>query len=78
MPEPAPTHPPLRFALTIVDGRAVLAGMPAAGDTGAAGREGARGLGRIERLGLEVPGLRFPFDLSRGPRAFQARRCQLR
>ncbi|HEY0712035.1 MAG TPA: hypothetical protein VGF45_05140, partial [Polyangia bacterium] len=32
----------------------------------------------LERLMLEVPGLRFPFDLSRGPRAFQSRRCRLR
>ncbi|HEY0705857.1 MAG TPA: hypothetical protein VGG33_03625 [Polyangia bacterium] len=72
MPEPAPTRPPLRFALTIVDGRAVLAG------TAAIAEGAAPDFGHVERLSLEVPGLRFPFDLSLGPRAFQSRRCRLR
>jgi hypothetical protein len=66
-PEPAPAHPPLRFSLTIVDGRARLAGSPGPVPV----------LGRVDRLALEVPGLRFPFDLSQGARAFSTRRCRL-
>jgi hypothetical protein len=62
-----PTTPPLRFSLTIVDGRARLAGSPGP----------VPGLGRIDRLALEVPGLRFPFDLSLGSRVFQSRRHRL-
>jgi hypothetical protein len=65
-----PARTPLGFALTIVDGRAVLTG---GGEEG--GRDG--GLGRLDRIALEVPGLRFPFDLTQGPRAFRSRRCRL-
>ncbi len=57
----------LRFSLTIVDGRARLASETCP----------IPGMGQVERLSLEVPGLRFPFDLSQGARAFQSRRCQL-
>jgi hypothetical protein len=64
---PAPAVPPLRFSLTIVDGRARLAGSPGPVPV----------LGRVDRLALEVPGLRFPFDLSQGARAFRSRRCRL-
>jgi hypothetical protein len=64
---PAPAAPPLRFSLTILDGRARLAGSPGPVPV----------LGRVDRLALEVPGLRFPFDLSQGARAFQSRRCRL-
>jgi hypothetical protein len=62
-----PARPPLRFSLTIVDGRARLTGSPGP----------VPGVGRIDRLALEVPGLRFPFDLSQGARAFSDRRCRL-
>ena len=34
-------------------------------------------LGRLDRLVLEVPGLRFPFDLSQGSGGFAQRRCRL-
>jgi hypothetical protein len=72
-PEPGqqpgqPRPSPLRFALTIIDGRAVLA---------APGGGSGRGPGRLDRIALEVPGLRFPFDLSQGPKAFRSRRCRL-
>jgi len=35
------------------------------------------GLGTIERLELEIPNLRFPFDVSGGVARFQDRRCRL-
>jgi tetratricopeptide (TPR) repeat protein len=57
----------LGFALTFLDGKAVL------------GLEGRPlSLGRVDRLEMEVPGLRFPFDFSGGPSRFQNRRCRLR
>src|SRR4051812_48174703 len=56
------------LALTIVEGGAVLAveGRP------------LPPLGRADRLEIEVPGLRFPFDVSGGVSRFASRRCRLR
>jgi hypothetical protein len=31
----------------------------------------------LEKLELEIPNLRFPFDVSGGPARFQTRRCNL-
>ena len=63
-----PGAPALGFALTFVDGRAVL---------GLEGRP-LSPLGRVERLEMEVPNLRFPFDFSGGVARFRNRRCRLR
>jgi tetratricopeptide (TPR) repeat protein len=58
----------LGFALTFIEGRGVLSldggALPAAG--------------RVEHLAMEIPDLRFPFDLSGGASRFQNRRCRLR
>ena len=58
----------LGFALTFVEGRAVL------------GMEGRplHPAGRVDRLEMEVPNLRFPFDFSGGVTRFASRRCRLR
>jgi tetratricopeptide (TPR) repeat protein len=63
-----PGAPALGFALTLVEGRAVL---------GLEGRA-LSPLGRVERLEMEVPNLRFPFDFSGGVARFRGRRCRLR
>jgi tetratricopeptide (TPR) repeat protein len=56
------------FALTFVEGKAVLAleGRPIVP------------LGRVDRLDMEIPNLRFPFDFSGGAARFHGRRCRLR
>src|SRR4051794_4430127 len=64
--EPGP--PALGFALTFVQGRAVV---------GIEQRPLAP-LGRVDRLEMEVPNLRFPFDFSGGVARFANRRCRLR
>jgi tetratricopeptide (TPR) repeat protein len=58
----------LGFALSFDEGRVALT------------VEGTRlpGLGRADRVELEIPGLSFPFDLSGGIAQFQNRRCRLR
>jgi len=61
------TSSPLDFALQFVDGRGLL---------------GLRAPQRLEwveleRLELEIPNLRFPFDVSGGPARFQTRRCSV-
>ncbi len=58
---------PLDFALRFVDGKGFL-GL----------REAARfDLVGVERLELEIPNLRFPFDVSGGAERFQSRRCHV-
>ncbi len=59
---------PLGFALTFLDGRGVLSleGRPLGH------------FGRVDRLEMEIPDLRFPFDVSGGVTRFQNRRCRLR
>jgi tetratricopeptide (TPR) repeat protein len=56
------------FRLTFVQGRGLLS---------LAGRDFA-GLGRVDSLELEIPNLRFPFDLSGGVARFKNRRLKLR
>jgi hypothetical protein len=58
----------LRFTLSCLDGCGVLELDDRTLDPG----------GRAERVILEIPGLRFPFDLSGGLLRFQNRRCRLR
>ena len=60
--------PPLGFRLAFDDGRAML---DLSGGV-------QTGLARVERLRLEVPDLRYPFDLTAGLSRFQSRRCLLR
>jgi tetratricopeptide (TPR) repeat protein len=60
--------PPLSFRLALDDGRAVL-DLP---------EGGSAGLVRVDRLRLEIPEVRYPFDLSAGLNRFQDRRCLLR
>ena len=56
------------FRLTFVQGRGLLS---------LAGQD-FEGLGRVELLELEIPNLRFPFDVSRGVARFKNRRLRLR
>jgi tetratricopeptide (TPR) repeat protein len=56
------------LALTFVDGRAVLALQGGA----------LPSLGRADRLELEIPAVRFAFDLSGGVSGLASRRCRLR
>src|SRR6516225_4925994 len=56
----------LDFALRFVEGRGLL-GLPAR----------TLGMVALEKLELEIPNLRFPFDVSGGPARFQTRRCLL-
>lgn len=56
------------FHLTFVQGRGLLS---------LSGRE-IEGLGRVDTLELEIPNLRFPFDLSGGVARFKNRRLRLR
>jgi tetratricopeptide (TPR) repeat protein len=56
------------FRLTFVQGRGLLS---------LAGRD-FEGLGRVDSLELEIPNLRFPFDLSGGVARFKNRRLRLR
>ena len=56
------------FRLTFVQGRGLLS---------LAGRD-IEGLGRVDSLELEIPNLRFPFDLSGGVARFKNRRLRLR
>jgi len=56
------------FRLTFVEGRGLLS---------LAGRELST-FGRVEKLELEIPNLRFPFDLSGGVTRFQNHRLKLR
>jgi len=58
---------PLNFSINIEGG---------VGSLGLQGRSLSR-VGRIERLRMIVPGLRFPFDLSGGASGFRNRRCEL-
>lgn len=57
--------PALDFALRFCDGRGLLG----------LGGQTLFDLVRVERLDLEVPALRFPFDISSGTARFQSRRC---
>jgi cellulose synthase operon protein C len=61
-------QPSLRFTLSFIEGNGVLQleDRPLAV------------AGLAERLSLEIPGLRFPFDLSGGLTRFQNRHCRLR
>ena len=61
----------MEFVLKFLDGRGLL-GLRA--PVAPASIEPAR----LERLELEVPNLRFPFDLSGGVARFQNRRCRFR
>ncbi len=65
---PVAAGPGLGFALNFVDGRAVLV----------LERRPLEPFGRLDRLEMEIPGLRFPFDFSGGMSRFQNRRCRLR
>jgi tetratricopeptide (TPR) repeat protein len=56
------------FRLTFVQGRGLLS---------LAGRD-FEGLGRVDSLELEIPNLRFPFDMSGGVARFKNRRLRLR
>ena len=56
------------FRLTFVEGRGLLS---------LAGRD-IPGFGRVEKLELEIPNLRFPFDLSGGVTRFKNHRLRLR
>ena len=56
------------FRLTFVQGRGLLS---------LTGRD-FEGLGRVDSLELEIPNLRFPFDLSGGVARFKNRRLRLR
>ena len=56
------------FRLTFVEGRGLLS---------LAGRN-IPGFGRVEKLELEIPNLRFPFDLSGGVTRFKNHRLKLR
>lgn len=56
------------FRLTFVQGRGLLS---------LAGRD-FEGLGRVDSLELEIPNVRFPFDLSGGVARFKNRRLRLR
>ena len=56
------------FRLTFVEGRGLLS---------LAGRD-IPGFGRVEKLELEIPNLRFPFDLSGGVTRFKNHRLKLR
>ena len=56
------------FRLTFVQGRGLLS---------LSGRD-FEGLGRVDSLELEIPNLRFPFDLSGGVARFKNRRLRLR
>jgi tetratricopeptide (TPR) repeat protein len=68
-PESAASSRPesLPFGLSFVDGRGVLT---------LAGRKGPGPIA-IDVLEMEIPGLRFPFDLSGGVSTFRHRRCAL-
>src|SRR5262245_51972922 len=68
VPAPLPTPSALGFSLSLVEGKGVL---------------GLRGqpffdVIAIEELELEIPGLRFPFDLTGGPSRFRRKRCRMR
>ena len=56
------------FRLTFVEGRGLLS---------LAGRD-ISAFGRVEKLELEIPNLRFPFDLSGGVTRFKNHRLRLR
>jgi uncharacterized protein HemY len=56
------------FRLTFVQGRGLLS----------LARRDFEGLGRVDSLELEIPNLRFPFDLSGGVARFKNRRLRLR
>ena len=60
--------PALPFGLSFVDGRGVVT-LTQRRATGPVG---------LERLELEIPNLRFPFDISGGASHFRHRRCRLR
>jgi tetratricopeptide (TPR) repeat protein len=63
--------PPIDFAVRFVEGRGLL-GLRAATRLNG----GAAGIS-IDRLELEIPNLRFPFDVSGDATRFQTRRCNL-
>ncbi|HEY7954123.1 MAG TPA: tetratricopeptide repeat protein, partial [Polyangia bacterium] len=67
-----PAAPTLDFALRLVDGRGLL-GLREPAPLAAAGPAPAT----LSRLELEIPELRFPFDVSGGAARFQNRRCRL-
>ena len=56
------------FRLTFVEGRGLLS----------LGSREFHALGKVDRLELEIPNLRFPFDLSGGVARFKNQRLQLR
>ena len=56
------------FRLTFVEGRGLLS----------LASQDVSGFGRVERLELEIPDLRFPFDLSGGVTRFKNHRLKLR
>src|SRR6185436_15647063 len=58
----------LGFGVTFVDGRGVLT----------TENRALPPVGKLDRLAMEIPELRFPFDLSGGPGRFANRRCRLR
>src|SRR5438552_14071184 len=66
-----PASEQMDFVLKFLDGRGLL-GLRA--PIAPASIEPAR----VERLEMEVPNLRFPFDLSGGAARFQSRRCRFR
>ena len=65
--ETAGTHA-LGFGVTFVDGRGVLT----------TENRALEPVGKLDRLAIEIPDLRFPFDLSGGPGRFANKRCRLR
>ncbi len=65
---PPPTSESLDFGLHFTDGRGLLH---------LRGRPVLEPLS-LDRLALEIPNLRFPFDAAGGAGRFQSRRCQLR
>ena len=65
---PSAAPAPVGFALTVVEGSAVLALETPL----------VSAVGTVLSLALEVPDLRFPFDLSGGVARFRHRRCRLR
>ena len=66
-PLASPAVAPLSFAIDIEGGNGTLL---------LENRPLSR-LARIEKLAMDIPDLRFPFDLSAGSAGFRHRRCRL-